>query len=200
MTHHVLAITGCIGAGKSYVSQLLRNHFDIPVYDCDREAKRLNTESEEVRNQLTALVGTEVYEADGTLCRSVLANYLFASPENAQRINAIIHPAVAKDFRSWTGRQTRCIVGIESAILFESGFHRLSDTVLCVSAPRELCLRRAMQRDNASQTAIEQRMALQIGCEERERRSDYVILNDGRDILDTLRQVLADITTIQKTQ
>ena len=193
MKTRVLAITGGIGSGKSYVSRLLTQHFGIPVYDCDTEAKRLNTESEEVRSQLEALVGKEVYKADGTLCRPVLANYLFASPDNARCVNAITHPAVAKDFRQWVLRQTCPLVGMECAILFESGFDRLADSILCVSAPHDLCLARAMQRDGASREAIERRMALQMDTAERERRSDYVILNDGHDLAEDLHLLLSGL-------
>lgn len=193
MKTHVLAITGGIGSGKSYVSRLLTRHFGIPVYDCDTEAKRINTESEEVRRRLEALVGKDVYGADGTLCRPVLARYLFASADNARRVNAVTHPAVAEDFRRWVHRQTSPLAGMECAILFESGFDRLADTTLCVSAPRDLCIARAMQRDGASREAIERRMSLQMDTAERERRSDYVILNDGHDVVEDLRMLLHNL-------
>ena len=92
-----IGITGGIGSGKSYVSALLRKHFGIPVYDCDAEAKRLTATNAEIRQQLIQLVGSEVF--DGTaLNKQCLADFLFASAENARLVNAIIHPVVLKDF------------------------------------------------------------------------------------------------------
>lgn len=191
MKPHILAITGGIGAGKSYVSSLLTKHFGIPVYNCDTEAKRINMESVRIRQQLTHLVGPDVYQADGTLCRPILAKFLFANPDNANRVNAITHPAVAEDFRQWTEQQHSPLIGMECAILFESGFDSLADSILCVSAPYELCLQRAMLRDKVDRQAIERRMALQMSREERERRSDHIILNDGSDdVLDQLRKII----------
>ena len=55
-----LGITGGIGSGKSYVSRLLES-WGIPVYDTDREAKRLTLTHPEIRRELIALLGEEVY-------------------------------------------------------------------------------------------------------------------------------------------
>ena len=41
-----IGITGGIGSGKSYVSAILQEKFGIPVYDCDKEAKRLTASNE----------------------------------------------------------------------------------------------------------------------------------------------------------
>ena len=73
-----IGITGGIGSGKSYVSRLLTEHYGIPVYNTDSEAKRLMLSDEGIRRRLTALLGKEVYKSDGTLNKPLLANYLFA--------------------------------------------------------------------------------------------------------------------------
>ena len=62
-----IGITGGIGSGKSYVSRLLTEHYGIPVYNTDSEAKRLMLSDEGIRRRLTALLGKEVYKSDGTL-------------------------------------------------------------------------------------------------------------------------------------
>ena len=93
-----IGITGGIGSGKSYVSHLLEEA-GIPVYDTDTEAKKLTLSHPRIREGLLALLGEEVYKADGSLNKPVLANYLFASTENAGRVNRIIHPCVYEDFQ-----------------------------------------------------------------------------------------------------
>lgn len=199
-----LGITGGIGSGKSYVSHLLTEHFGIPVYNCDAEAKRLNVESEEIRQQLMALVGPEVYGADGSLQRKVLADFLFASAENAALVNAITHPVVARDFREWVSRHSlsdtgkakeAAIVAMECAILFESGFDALVDVVINVSAPTQLCIERATVRDKSSAEAIRRRIALQMSDDERRLRAHYTIENDGRDLIPQIQQLLQDLHT-----
>ena len=50
-----------------------------------------------------------------------------------------------------------------------------------------------MQRDGASREAIERRMALQMDTAERERRSNYVILNDGHNLTEDLHLLLSGL-------
>ena len=180
-----LGITGGIGCGKSYVAHLLQER-GIPVYDTDREAKRLMVSHPVIRRKLTELLGEAVYEGD-VLNKPLLAGYLFACKDNAERVNSVVHPCVYDDFLRWTkmhecsGKET---VAMESAILFESGFDRAVDRVLMVYAPMELRVRRAVERDHVSEEQVRLRMAAQADDEEKISRSDYVVMNDGISSLD----------------
>ena len=173
-----IAITGGIGSGKSYVSALLQAA-GIPVYNTDNEAKRLMLSDEGIRQDLIALLGEGVY-TDGALNKPMLASYLFAGPENAARINAIVHPRVKADFRRWMEEhEGQEIVGLECAILFEAGFADTVDAVVTVYAPEALRVERAMKRDGATEAQIRARIAAQMDEEEKCRLSDYIIYNDG---------------------
>lgn len=173
-----LGITGGIGSGKSYVAQMLQARWDVPVYDCDSEAKRLTAESDDIRTALTQLVGDHLWQ-QGQMQKPVLAAYLFASPEHAAQVNAIIHPAVRRDFLRWTDAHSRSpVVAIESAILCESGFHTLVDSILLVDAPLEVRLQRAMLRDGASRQQVMARMARQDSAQARQ-LARFTVINDG---------------------
>lgn len=173
-----LGITGGIGSGKSYVAQMLQARWDVPVYDCDSEAKRLTAESDDIRTALTQLVGDHLWQ-QGQMQKPVLAAYLFASPEHAAQVNAIIHPAVRRDFLRWADAHSRSpVVAIESAILCESGFHTLVDSILLVDAPLEVRLQRAMLRDGASRQQVMTRMARQDSAQARQ-LARFTVINDG---------------------
>lgn len=178
-----IAITGGIGSGKSYVSTLLQGQ-GIPIYNADDKAKRLMLSDEGIREDLVALLGADVYR-DGELNKDLLASYLFANPENAARINGIVHPRVKADFIRWLeSHQDKEMAGLECAILFEAGFEDAVDAVVMVYAPEGLRMERAMKRDQASEQQIRARMAAQMDDEEKCLRADYVIYNDGRMALD----------------
>lgn len=182
-----LGITGGIGSGKSYVVHLLEEK-GFPLYDTDREAKRLTLTHPRIREALSTLLGTEVYQADGTLNKPLLASYLFSSPEHAEQINGIIHPCVYEDFQAWAHRQEEAgaqVVMMESAILFESGFQKAVDYVVMVYAPLELRIKRAMQRDAASEAQIRARISAQMDDEEKKRKADYVLYNEEKTPLET---------------
>ena len=179
-----IAITGGIGSGKSYISNILQE-YGIPIYNTDDAAKRLMVSDEGIRHDLIALLGEEVY-VEGTLNKSLLASYLFADAENAARINGIVHPRVKLDFCRWLEQHTdKEIVGMECAILFEAGFDDAVDAVVMVYAPETLRVERAMKRDHATETQIRARIAAQLDDEEKRKRADYVIYTDGSIPLDS---------------
>ena len=179
-----IAITGGIGSGKSYISNILQE-YGIPIYNTDDEAKRLMVSDEGIRRDLVALLGEEVY-VEGTLNKSLLASYLFADPENAARINGIVHPRVKMDFCRWLEQHVdKEIVGMECAILYEAGFDDAVDSVVMVYAPENLRVERAVKRDHATEAQIRARIAAQLDDEEKRKRADYVIYTDGSIPLDS---------------
>ncbi len=183
-----IGITGGIGSGKSYVSAILQEKFGIPVYDCDKEAKRLTASNEEIRQKLIALVGPKVFDGE-KLNKQLLADYLFADVEHASKVNAIIHPVVLQDFKRWAEEQhEKPIVALESAILFESGLGEMVDKVLFVDAPEEVRLRRAMLRDTATEAQIRARMKMQRP-ELHRLQADFIINNNQTDDSQLLNQL-----------
>lgn len=185
-----LGVTGGIGAGKSYVCRLLADSYGLPVYDCDREAKRLNQEDPYIRQRLLEMVGSGVYAADGTLNRPLLASYIFGHPSHLQAVNALVHPRVMADFLQWADRQEAPVVVMESAILHSSGFARKMDRVLCVDAPMELRIARVMERDHCSREQVLARIHSQADS----LPADYVVQNDGTARLhEQLRTIVADL-------
>ena len=173
-----IAITGGIGSGKSFVSNLLMKE-GIPIYNTDDEAKRLMVTDAGIRQDLIALLGEEAYQ-DGALNKPLLASYLFSDAGNAARINGIVHPRVKADFHRWVKAHRDCeIVGMECAILFEAGFEDAVDAVVMVYAPESLRVERAMLRDQATEAQIRARIAAQMNDEDKRNRSDYVVYTDG---------------------
>lgn len=192
-----IGITGGIGSGKSYVCRMLRER-GIPVYDCDAEAKRLMATDAEIHRRLTALLGTEAYK-DGAPNKTLIASFLFASPENAASINDIVHPVVKDDFLRWAAGRKEKAVGMECAILFESGFADAVDFTVVVDAPLPVRIRRAMTRDNASEESIRRRISSQMDDGLRKASAGFVIENDGirplPEQIDRLIEIIRKQTT-----
>ncbi|MGL5706007.1 MAG: dephospho-CoA kinase [Tannerellaceae bacterium] len=170
-----IGITGGIGSGKTVVAQLL-DIYGIPVYLADTESKRLTEESSEIKEGLTQLFGTDIY-IDGRLNKAKLASIIFTDHEALTAVNKIIHPVVKNDFKVWSANKP--IAAMESAILFESGFEDTVHYTICVSAPLETRIKRAIERDNLSRQQIIDRINNQMPQEEKEQRSDFVVVNDG---------------------
>ena len=170
-----VGLTGGIGSGKSKVAELLSNR-GVAVYDSDSRAKALMANDEALRAALIEAFGVECY-TDVGLNRAWLAERVFNNEEELRRLNAIVHPAVMRDFAAWAEIQEGDYVIMESAILLEAGLESHVDVVVAVMAPKELRLQRAMQRDGASEAQIEERMRNQMSDDERTERAKYAIVN-----------------------
>ena len=170
-----VGLTGGIGSGKSKVAEFLRDR-EVAIYDSDSRAKELMMSNEALREALIAEFGQECYTADG-INRAWLAQRVFNNEAELARLNAIVHPAVMRDFAAWAEAQEGNYVVLESAILLEAGLESHVDVVVAVMAPKELRLERAMLRDGAKREQIEERMRNQMSDEERTDRAKYAIVN-----------------------
>jgi len=186
-----IAVTGNIGSGKSFVCSRLAD-FGIQVYDCDAAAKRLIRSSKEIRQALTALIGVNTYTSDGQMNKAIIAQFLLSSENNAKAIDAIVHPAVAQDFKR-SGMQW-----MECAILYESGFDRLVDKVISVTAPKELRISRIMARDGISYKKACEWLDKQWPQERIRQLADYEIINDGiHDVDQQINEIINKLQTEQ---
>ena len=180
------AITGGIGSGKSYVCHLLEQR-GIVIYDCDKAAKRLMRTSDTICRQLTSLIGSDAYDAIGRPNKAVITRFLMAAPENALAINDIVHPAVADDFV-----QSQ-IQWMECAILYESGFDHLVDSVIVVTAPNELRIQRIMERDHITRQSALAWINKQWPQSQLQQRAQFEIINDGRPLEPQIEHIINNI-------
>jgi dephospho-CoA kinase len=191
-----IGIAGGIGSGKSYVCKRLQQR-GIEVYDCDAAAKRLMRTSSLLRRQLSDLIGPDTYlreESEYLLNKKVVAEFLLQSEENAQAVDAIVHPAVFRDFEDSGLRW------MESALMYESGIYRLVDRVVVVTAPEEVRLQRIIHRDSITREKAFEWIHRQWPQEEVRQRADYEIVNDGAaDIDHQLDQLFTMLAIPQET-
>ncbi len=182
-----VGLTGGIGSGKTTVAKIFET-LGVPVYYADDAAKRIMNEDETLRGRIIALFGAESYEGD-QLNRPFVAAQVFKNEQQLIALNALVHPLTIEDSEKWMEQQTTPYVIKEAALVFESDVWKHLDKVIGVSAPYELRLQRAMQRDGISRDAVQARMAKQMNEEEKMKRCDYVLYNDEAQLL--IPQVIA---------
>jgi len=194
----ILGITGGIGSGKSTISEIF-SLCDVPVYIADVESKRLTNTSSVIRKKLIDLYGDDIYNNDGLLNKIKLASIIFGNKEELEKVNSIIHPEVKKNLCEWIVENDKSsIVAYESAIMFESGFHSLTDKIITVYTPLEIRIDRIIKRDNSSREKALERIHSQMADEEKVKLSDYVVVNDDtqsliQQVLDILNQLNENI-------
>lgn len=180
---YVLAVTGGIGSGKSTAAEFFGVRGAV-VLDLDAIAKGLLRAESPVFGPVVEAFGREIVGADGNVDTAALAERTFSSPEEARRLDAIVHPAVfaatagALDALALQAQPPRLVV-LDIPLLVEAPlFLELVDSVLVISTHADIQIERAVARGMTAGDA-ERRMACQAGDAERRDIADYVIENDG---------------------
>lgn len=171
-----VGITGGIGCGKSTVANEFRL-LGVPCFVSDIVAARYYYDIDFL-DELRQLLGDGVFLSDGSVDKKAVAARVFADKSLLEGLNALVHPRVMEDFDSFCELHSKAsYVLFESAILYDYGFDRMMDKVICVYLDLDERLRRLTQRDGVGEEAIRARIANQLPAEEMMRRADYVILN-----------------------
>lgn len=180
-------ITGGLGSGKSLVCSMLAK-LGAAVYNADMASKILLDKDPELREKIILTFGNNLYKGPN-IDRKAFAALIFNDETTLQKANSIIHPFVYADFECWVSeRKKEPVVFLESAILFESGGTAHIDRIVLVWAEKDLRIKRAMERDQATRESILDRMKYQLEDELKKQRADYILDNSG--IQPLLPQVL----------
>ena len=186
----LVGLTGGIGSGKSTVAKIFQL-LKVPVYFADDRGKWLLTHDQVLKDEVISLFGKESYLEDGRPNRSLLADKVFSNTNELEKLNALVHPAVAADFEKWVNQNKDLPYLLkEAALLFENDSYKALDYTISVMAPKALRLQRVLLRDiQRSEEQVLQIIDKQVSDNERKKLSDFLIENSGKKSL--ISQVLA---------
>ncbi len=181
----VIGLTGGIGSGKSEVAKYLSSK-GFPVISSDENAKKIMAEDDSLKADIKKTFGDEAYSEDGTLNKEFLAAKVFGkdkqSEENLEKLNRLVHPRTIEMMVNTVDKyrkEEKELVFVESALIFEIGIDDGFDYVLAVDAKEELKIKRLQQSRNISEEEIKYRMSRQFSSEEKLKRADFSIDNNG---------------------
>lgn len=181
-----VGITGGIGSGKSTVCRIFHDALGIPVFYADIWAKKLISFDPALRKGIVGIFGPEAYTSDGEYNRTYVARIAFSDPAKLAALNALVHPAVEAESREWHHNQAE--LGFpytlkEAALMVESGSHEHLDFLIVVTAPEDLRIQRVIQRDGVTEEQVRARMEGQLSEIEKLKLADFIIVNDGSQLL-----------------
>lgn len=191
----IIGLTGGIGSGKTTVGKMFQE-LGVPVYNSDIRAKKLMNSSKKIRKELIELFGEKAY-IEKELNRAFIAEKVFKDKLLLEKLNAIVHPKVRKDFLKWSKKQSFGYVIQETALLFENSAQDLYHAVILVTAPTELRIERILKRDQSSRQQVLSRINNQLDDKEKINLADYIIENIDLDqtaqkVLDLHKRILAN--------
>ncbi|MCX7965717.1 MAG: dephospho-CoA kinase [Syntrophorhabdaceae bacterium] len=175
-----IGITGIIGSGKTTVSNLLKKR-GFNVIDLDVIAKNA-LEKKEVIEKIKNTFGEDTV-INGKVSPERLKDIVFTDKERLKKLEEIVHPEVIKEIflqgETLKSKGERSMI-IDGPLIFEKGLHAELDKIIVVSARPDLIKERLKKR-GMDERDIEARTSFQIPLEEKEKKADYVIYNNGTE-------------------
>lgn len=181
-------LTGGIASGKSAAADFFREA-GWGVLDADDIVHSLLATDAAVINRVRDVFGSAVLTARGTINREALAPIVFSDANLRHRLEAILHPAVKQTFIKWFSSDGSGKMAV-IPLLFESGWEKEFDTVVCIASAPETQLDRLINYRALSLKDAQARLAAQFPVERKTEGSDFVIYNDGT-LGELRRKVLA---------
>jgi dephospho-CoA kinase len=124
--------------------------------------------------------------------RGALAERVLGEREALQNLEALIHPAVARERTAFlTGHASAPLVVLDIPLLFETGGANAVDKIAVVSAPADVQRERVLGRPGMTAEKFERILALQMPDEEKRARATFVIPTGGD--LSTTRSAVREI-------
>lgn len=170
-----VAITGGIGAGKTEALKAFARH-GAAIASSDEIVHRLLAEDEEVRAAVREHLGNGVFDEDGEIVRSRVAELVFADRELLAWLEGLLHPRVAREYLAWREElasrpEPPALTVTEVPLLYETGGERRFDRVVVVTAPVGVRAARGGR--------VDEREARLLPDEEKVARADFAYENTG---------------------
>ena len=202
-----IGLTGGIGSGKSAVAHLLEKHGAV-IIDTDAIAHQITAPGGAAIAAIESHFGQDFINPDKSLNRSKMRELVFNDDEAKLALEQITHPIITQEtlrLASEALPKNPPYVVFMVPLLIESGqwldqAPSKIDYLVVVDCPENEQIKRVQQRNGLDAELIKKIMAKQVTREQRLKRADFVIKNDGdlahlETQADMLHQrILADLT------
>jgi dephospho-CoA kinase len=189
-----LGLTGSIGMGKSTVAAMFGEE-GVPVFDADAAVHRLQGPAGKLVGEIERLFPGTTGPAG--VNRTALAERVLGEPAELGKLEAIVHPAVAREREVFLARHsTDPVVVLDIPLLFEAGGAAQVDKIAVVSAPEEVQRARVLGRRGMTPEKLERILARQMPDADKRARADFVIPTGGtlEETRQAVRRILACLT------
>ncbi len=176
----ILAVTGNTGSGKSAVAALFEE-WGAKRIDADEIGRAVWQDDPAMQNEIIDLFGDKVCAPDGNIDRKQLGQIVFSGEEKLRAFDRIVQPVLREQIARLLrdARQEGGEWVLDAALLFEWGHRDLVDRVIAVVCAPELRAERIAARDGISMECALDRVRSQEDEDEKARRADILIRNEG---------------------
>lgn len=176
-----IGITGGICTGKSTFCECLREALPVAkFFNADQAAHHL-VEVPQVKQEIREKFGSSVFSSDESLNRAKLRAIIFGDATRKRELERILHPRIRRQWgaEAQKHRNSPDFFFADIPLLYETGGETLCDRVVVVACSYQVQVGRLMKRRSIEASEAEQMINSQMPLEEKIRRADHVVWNNG---------------------
>jgi pantetheine-phosphate adenylyltransferase len=185
---YIVAITGEIGSGKSYVSQQFIelgkkvktqvHHIDLDLITHQIYQDLSEPKYTQIRQTIAQEFGLEVQNDDGSINRKQLGEKVFADYHKLQTLNEIMQPPLmVRIRRELYGKQG--LILLNAALIIESGMSYLANNHVCLVKTDQNSQHQRLQQRDLTDEQIKRRLASQYTFAQKLESLEEKIATDG---------------------
>lgn len=180
-----VGLTGGIASGKSTCAKMFAS-LGVTIHEADDVAKYLLTENLAVIAKCQQYFGNKIIK-NHAIDRKLLRQIIFNNNQARNWLNHLLHPLIHSELMLRASVPVKCYHILVVPLLFESNNNYGLNKVITVSSKFQA--ERAAIRDNVSAEDIQKILASQTNDSVRVAKSDFVILNNGEDLMEQIQQI-----------
>ena len=174
----IIGVTGGSGSGKSVFCQEAKK-LGFHIIDADRIGHKILLWGNPAYDEVVGFFGKDILSEDGEINRRRLGEIVFSNKDKLQKLNSITHFRIFEKIDEIIKENQDKNILIDAALLFESGMDSKCDKVVAILAPKDVRIKRVMERDGLTYERALERINSQSSDDFYRFRADFVLQNDG---------------------
>ena len=187
MSMFVVGLTGGIGSGKTIASDRFEE-LGVKVVDADIASRVVVEIGKPALSSIEGEFGSDVISDDGSLNRAKLREIIFKDDEAKSWLESLLHPLIGQHILDEITSATSKYVILVSPLLFETTQFQMCNRTLLIDVPKDIQILRTAKRDKVPESQVEKIIASQMDRNQKIRKADDVIVNDG-EISDLIAKI-----------
>ena len=171
----IIGLTGGIASGKSTVAEHL-GELGAVIVEGDQLGHRVYEPGTSGFEKVVNAFGHDIVAEDGTIDRRVLGGKVFGAPEEMERLNSVMWPAIRElaeqDFAEIGQLDPNAVIVFEAAVMLEAGWQDLVSEIWVVTTKQDAAIDRLKTRNGYSREQALARIGSQMSNRQRREYAD----------------------------
>ena len=171
----IIAITGSIGCGKTYISDIIRS-IGFCVFDADKEIKKFY-KNKEFLNLIKQNFPISFNNNNNIFNKRKLRDLVFNNKKELKKLESITHPLLKIKLKEKVRKlyKKTDLLFIDAALIFEMKWDKYCDYIILADVDKNIQKQRVIKRDNISEQYFKKIIANQIDNDIKKEKADLVI-------------------------